>query len=205
MEGLRDAFVEWWATTRTLPGQTDSGDRHLVHEVRTGVLLAVVDGIGHGREAASAAEIAVETLQLHAQEPLVALVKHCHEALRQTRGAVMSLAHYQAREGMVTWLGVGNIEGLVLRAGSSRGPVRARLLQRSGVVGKSLPSLHASTFPVHVGDTLLFATDGIATDFDRDLDPGQRPEALAERILSSYGRSTDDALVLVARFMGVRS
>ena len=107
--------MEWWAAKRTLPGQTDSGDHHLVRKLSTGALLAVVDGLGHGQDASAAAKIAIRILRRRAQEPIVALVNHCHAALRETRGAVMSLAQFQAKEGTITWLGVGNVVGLVMR------------------------------------------------------------------------------------------
>ena len=201
MEELRVARAEWWVSSRTLPGGTTSGDRHLVRDTTFGSFLAVVDGIGHGQEAAAAAEIAVRTLEQHIEAPAVTQVNRCHAALRGTRGVVMSLAHFRARERSLTWLGVGNVEGLVLSHDHGK-PLKAmRLLQRSGVLGSNLPALLPSTFPVAAGDTLLFATDGIATGFDRNLDLRQGPQALAEGILARHARGTDDALVLVARFV----
>jgi len=192
--------MEWWAAKRTLPGQTDSGDHHLVRKLSTGALLAVVDGLGHGQDAAAAAKIAIRILRRRAQEPIVALVNHCHAALRETRGAVMSLAHFQAKEGTITWLGVGNVVGLVMRPVTGNGVQPVRLLLRGGVVGGHLPALHVSTFPVQSGDTLVFATDGIGGDFERDLVPSQSLQPLAEGILARHGLKTDDALVLLARF-----
>jgi phosphoserine phosphatase RsbX len=203
MEELKGLRVEWSVSSRTRPGQTTSGDRHLVRDLTFGSLLAVVDGIGHGQEAAAAAEIAVRTLEHHSEEPVVTQVSHCHAALRGTRGAVMSLAHFRARERTLTWLGVGNVEGLVVFHAPGQQRRTQRLLQRSGVLGSNLPALQAATFPVAAGDTLFFATDGIATGFDRDLDPAPDTHVLAERILARYARGTDDALVLAARF-GVR-
>jgi phosphoserine phosphatase RsbX len=201
MEELKVARVEWWAASRTRHGQTTCGDRYLVRDASFGSLLAVVDGIGHGQEAAAAAEIALRTLEQHGEEPAVIQVNRCHAALRGTRGVVMNLAHFRARERTLTWLGVGNVEGLVLSHDHGK-PLKAmRLLQRSGVLGSNLPALQSSTFPVAAGDTLLFATDGIATGFDRNLDLRQGPQALAEGILARHARGTDDALVLVARFV----
>jgi serine phosphatase RsbU (regulator of sigma subunit) len=198
MEELKVSGLEWWVAARSLPGQSDSGDHHLVHEQASGALLAAVDGLGHGREAATVAEIAIRTLRQGAQEHIVALVNRCHEELRGTRGVVMSLASFKAREGTLTWLGVGNVEGLVLRAGGSS---IVRLLLRRGVVGGHLPALHVATFPVRPGDTLVFATDGVGSGFDTDLDPMQPVQALAERILGEHGRGTDDALALIVRFL----
>ena len=201
MEELKVARVEWRASSRPRPGQKTSGDRHLVRDVTFGSLLAVVDGIGHGQEAAAAAEIALRTLEQHAEEPMVAQVNRCHAALRGTRGVVMSVAHFRARERTLTWLGVGNVEGLVLSHKHGKPLKTMRLLQRGGVLGANLPPLQSATFPVTAGDTLLFATDGIATGFDRNLDLTQDPQSLADGIVARHARGTDDALVLVARFV----
>src|SRR2546427_31410 len=81
------SLLEWGVATLTLAGQLESGDLHLVREVGGGVLVAVVDGLGHGEEAAAAARLAVTTLDQFAPEPIASLVQRCHEALRGTRGS----------------------------------------------------------------------------------------------------------------------
>src|SRR5256885_9190382 len=62
------ALIEWGVASLALPGEAESGDRHLVKPVGTGVLVAVVDGLGHGAEAAAAAQAAVAALERHATE-----------------------------------------------------------------------------------------------------------------------------------------
>jgi len=49
---------------------------------------------------------------------------------------------------------------------------------------------------------LIFATDGIAEDFDEGLDPRDPPQALADRILARSLKRDDDALALVVRLGG---
>ena len=39
----------------------------------------------------------------------------CHDRLRATRGVVMSLASLDQERGILTWLGVGNVAGVVFR------------------------------------------------------------------------------------------
>src|SRR5689334_7847165 len=100
-------FLEWAVAGRALPGQAESGDRYVVQPFTDGVLLAAVDGLGHGAEAATAARTAVDTLTRYAQEPVMHLLQRCHEQLRRTRGVVLTLASIAARDGTLTWLGVG--------------------------------------------------------------------------------------------------
>ena len=196
-------LVDWGVAARALTGQDESGDRHVVESFRGGVLAAVVDGLGHGGHAAAAAEAAVRQLSAHAAEPVVELVRRSQEALLETRGAVMSLASFAAAERTMSWIGVGNVEGLLFRRGETgRPPCPERLLLRGGVVGFQLPTLHAVVTPVSPGDTLVFATDGVRAGFDDSVDLGETPHALADRLLIEHGKPDDDALVLVVRFGG---
>src|SRR6266508_2143354 len=198
------ALIEWGVATLALPGETQSGDLHLVKPVGTGALVAVVDGLGHGAEAASAAQAAVAALERHATESPVPLIERCHRALHGTRGAVMSVALFARRERSMTWFGIGNVEGLLLYGdGAARsGSPRASLVTRGGIVGSELPRLHPVVLPIAPGDTLIFATDGIREGFADGLSPEAPPQQLADQILARHGKGTDDALVLVARYLG---
>jgi len=201
MEKVNNHFVEWHVAGSSRPGETDSGDLHLVQYFADGVLLGVVDGLGHGEEAAAAGRAAIEVLAESAQDPVISLVERCHERLRPTRGVVLSLASFKAKEKTMTWMGVGNVEGAFLRGDPDAVPRQESLLLRSGVVGGSLPRLSASIIPVMPGDMLIFATDGIRNDFLTDVNPGDSPQRIADRIFAEYARQTDDALVLVTRFI----
>lgn len=185
-----------------MAGQVTSGDRHLVTPFPGGVLVAVVDGLGHGPEAAEAAAQAVRTLESHPEQPVISLVKRCHEALRGTRGAVMSLASYSARDSTMIWLGVGNVQGVVLRRPHKMPEGRESLLLRGGVLGTQLPPLTAAVVPVRWGDILILATDGIRSEFARNVIVTDPVKTIADRILTEHTKGTDDALVLVSRYLG---
>lgn len=195
-------MLEWGFATLALPGHPESGDRHLVQPFPNGVMVAAVDGLGHGEEAAAAAKLAVSVLERHAREPVIALLRRCHEVLRETRGAAMSLASLRAPDGVLTWLGVGNVEGLLLRAAANPKVRHESLVLRGGVVGAHLPPLHAEVVPVMRGDMLILATDGIREGFADGLALSDPPQELADRILARHAKGTDDALVLVARIAG---
>lgn len=195
-------MIEWAVGALPLPGQTASGDRHVVKPFSHGVLVAAIDGLGHGGEAAFAAQIAVTTLETFSHESLIPLLKRCHEMLRATRGVVMSLAAFNPRDETMTWLGVGNVEGILVRADPDANPRREALLLRGGVVGGQLPDLRGSIFTVAPGDTLMLATDGIRPEFADTANTIGEPQQIADHILAEYGKGTDDALVVVARYVG---
>ncbi len=54
METLKISWLEWGAASLVRPGDSESGDEHLVQFFPSGVLVAAVDGVGHGQEAAAA-------------------------------------------------------------------------------------------------------------------------------------------------------
>jgi phosphoserine phosphatase RsbX len=204
VETLSQPLIEWSVAARPLEDHGESGDRCLVRECSSGSLVAVVDGLGHGHEAAAAAHAALSVLAANADEPLVPLMARCHESLRATRGAVLSLAVFSARDSFMTWAGVGNVDGILLRGAAAPGRPE-RLLVQAGVVGRRFPPLRPCRLPVRRGDTLILATDGIRSDFVDGLRPGGAPRPTAERILAGHGTATDDALVVVVRYLGGRA
>jgi len=188
-----------------LPGQSASGDRHLVCCGGDGILIAAIDGLGHGEEAAIAAEAAISILKASRYEPVISLLERCHEGLRSTRGVVLSLASIDPKHGMMTWIGVGNVQGVLMRAGAKKGRAEEVLLLRGGVVGSQLPALQAAVLPIAKGDTLVFVTDGIRSEFVDGLSALESPQRAADKILKQHGSGNDDALVLVLRLTGVRA
>jgi hypothetical protein len=164
-------------------------------------MAAVVDGVGHGNEAALAARTALAALDESAGESPLTLFQRCHARLRPTRGVVMSLALFNATDDTLTWLGVGNVEGVLFRRHLHHLPRQERLLQRPGVLGDHLPRLAASVVRISAGDVLVFATDGVGEGFSDHTDVNDSPRQIADRILTRFGRGTDDALVLVARYL----
>jgi serine/threonine protein phosphatase PrpC len=195
-------MVDYGVAKFVLPGEDESGDRHLVCSNQNGVLVAAIDGIGHGKEAAKAAKTATSILKTGVNEPVISLIEQCHEGLRSTRGVVLSVASIDLSHGMMTWLGVGNVQGVLMRPSAKKRYVQEMLLLRAGVVGSQLPPLQATVLPIAQGDTLLFATDGIRGAFVESLSARENPQRAADRILEKYRSGNDDALVLVVRLTG---
>ncbi len=193
-------LIEWGFSSMPLKGQDVSGDNYLIKPFQDCILMAVVDGLGHGSEAAAASKIAISMLDAYACEPNIPLVRRCHEALRGTRGVVMTIARLNLPDKTMAWLGVGNIEVLLLRADGKLKISHERLLLRGGALGYQLPPLKESVTPFMPGDTLIFVTDGIRGSFEEGIKPGDKPQEIADSIMAQFNRGTDDALVLVVRY-----
>lgn len=194
-------LLQYWVAARPIPGEWVSGDQYIVAPFSHGVLVAVVDGLGHGSKAAAAAEAAVAVLAEHAGDPVESLVQRCHVALKKTRGAVMSLATLNGLDNTMSWLGIGNVEAMLVSSCKAPGSSRKRsLLLRGGIVGDRLPPLLTATVPLYPDDLLFFATDGIKSAFIRDLRCVEHPYELIHQLFFRHGRNTDDALLLGAKW-----
>jgi hypothetical protein len=202
MERLTVPLVEWAKASRPIaPGEV-SGDLCLVREAAHGVLIAAVDGLGHGPDAASAAQRAIALIAGGGLDRPMEVVRRCHAGLEGSRGVVLSLAWFDAALGTMTWIGVGNVSGVLVRLDPAASPGQEWLLGSRGVVGRQLPQLRAEILAVGHGDMLVLATDGVQPDFARDLSAAQSPQLTADRILAGHGSGADDALVVVARYRG---
>jgi hypothetical protein len=115
----------------------------------------------------------------------------------------MSVALFDAGRDVVTWAGVGNVEGVLLRWNTAYRRETELLLRRVGVVGtRREQRVYAETMPLETGDTLLLATDGIRGGFELGVRLEQVPRRIAEQVLAESASHVDDAMVLVARYLG---
>jgi len=189
--------VEWGMASLPLPGESESGDACVVEAFEAGALVAVIDALGHGPEAAHAAGVAVRVLEGHARDKPDVLIHRCHEEMRETRGAAISAASFDWPRRIMTWLGIGNVMGVLMRADPEVNPRVKQMVVHGGVVGYQLVNMPPRVVQIAPGDTLILATDGVRRNFTEILPLVMNPQLLADRILRDYGTQSDDALVLV--------
>jgi hypothetical protein len=196
---MTQSWIDVGHAQRTCEGEAETGDRCVIKLFDDRALIGVIDGVGHGAQAARAAAAAAEVLESFDDEPLDRVMQLCHERLAETRGAAMMLGLFDARDGLLKWVGAGNVAAMLLRTEPSGNTQRRELLVRSGVVGEALPSIAVSATAITLGDIVVFATDGLRRGFVDGVGRLESPSRLAERLLSEYQLPSDDALVVVAR------
>lgn len=185
--------IEWALAERALGGAALSGDAATVLSTERGVIIAVIDGLGHGPGAAEAAAMAIAAIEADTSGPVENILSRCHRAIGRSRGAVMSIASIE--DGILRWVGVGNVEAVLVRRVPA---LRERLLLWGGVVGHNLPTLRASTISLSEGDLLVFATDGLRSDFGDSVPPGTAPLSAVVGAFTRHHSGRDDALILAA-------
>jgi phosphoserine phosphatase RsbX len=178
--------LEYGVESVILPGERETGDMHVIKETSRGFLIGVIDGLGHGSEAANAARIAASSVMDHAEETIINIAKVCDERLRKTRGVVMALASLDIRDETITWLSIGNVEGILIRKDPKANPGYENIFMRPGVVGYHLPPLFASVFTINMEDMLILSTDGLRNDYGQRIVSDVRfTEHVLERLSES--------------------
>jgi negative regulator of sigma-B (phosphoserine phosphatase) len=194
------AQLEHGVAERALAGERRSGDLAVFAPYAGGALVAAIDGLGHGDDAADASAAAAVVLAEDPSREPGQLIEACHRALTGTRGAVMTLAWFDLDAGRLSWTGVGNVEGRLVRAASGLRAPTEGALTKGGVVGYNLPSVRVTGTALEDGDVMVLATDGIDSGFASAIMAGGPAQWIADRILAAHGKAGDDALVVVVRY-----
>lgn len=202
--------LRWASLSRPIAGETACGD--VVTVVKTappapeGHWLVVIDGLGHGPDAAQAAQAARHLLEQSASQPSLAshpdqVLLKLDSALAGTRGAAIGLVWVTPDR--LRHAGVGNTRALRWRAGQT-----VRLPSSYGIVGDGqLGAGHGSRrvtvtdLDLQPGDWVLLFTDGL----DESLTVGvmlpewvREPERLCQHLMDQGHPTRDDTAVLVA-------
>jgi serine phosphatase RsbU (regulator of sigma subunit) len=204
-ENARFGPIEWARAGRPLPSEYTSGDRGIAVDLDgEAALFGVVDGLGHGPAAATAALCAVDAVKRASSERLEVLVQLCHRVLDGTRGVAMTLARVDFAASTLTWTGVGNVTADLVAKAPTGIHIRSSARLAAGIVGYRIPEIRpAQVVSIRPGDLLLMATDGIAEDHLEHIDFAAPAVVIAEELLSKHAKETDDAMVLAARHRGV--
>jgi negative regulator of sigma-B (phosphoserine phosphatase) len=174
---------------RAIRGETVSGDVCLVEASSRGVVVAAIDGLGHGPAAAAASTAFVACLCAGLDAPLPELFANAHQALRRTRGVVAVVARFDEGAGSVEIAGLGNVSVLL-----STGPFHPRhIVVPAGVIGGTFKQIRPQVLDFCPGDVLLLHTDGVRSRFDWTNLRCLSPDAAARAIVTQHGMETDDA------------
>jgi negative regulator of sigma-B (phosphoserine phosphatase) len=196
--------IEWATASRPVAGEVVCGDHSIALDVLgSAALFGVIDGLGHGAAAATAATTAVAVINRAAAEPLDALIGLCHRQLATTRGAAMTLARIDFSAETLQWMGVGNVSANLLAKSPSGVETRTSARLAAGIVGYQVPDISPpERIHIRPGCLLVIASDGIAENHLDGIDFTASAAVIAAKSLREHGRATDDALVLVARHRG---
>ena len=178
-------------------GEQVSGDAWLSESFDGRILCAVVDGLGHGPQAAEAALIAIESLHDHRQVSLTEQLEFAHALLRPTRGAAVGVAEIIPDQGIVKFVGIGNIMAAVLQEGTAQ-----HLVSQNGILGHHIRRVTEFQYPWSPSAILVMCSDGINTHWDVTGYSGlasRDPSLIAATLYRDFSRGRDDTTVMVLK------
>jgi anti-sigma regulatory factor (Ser/Thr protein kinase) len=179
-----------------VPGQVECGDAwRVLVQGRDRTTVMVVDGLGHGPHAATAAAAATELLPMRARDEPHVLLGALDEAMRGTRGAALSVTVIDHATREAQFSGVGNVDGRVIADGKT-----SHLVPKNGIIGHAMPTVHAAAVPWPAGARLIMHSDGVSARWHMDAYPGllaAHPAIVAGVIYRDFARGRDDATVIV--------
>lgn len=176
-----------------------NGDGYIIRELKGNeVLLAVIDGLGEGDNAARSTTLAKEVIETFHHLPLDTILHKCHVALREKGdpfGAAIGLMLLKPRS--FQYAGVGDTFLKILRGKETA------ITSQQGIIGPfRMPALRVVRHACRRKDMMIaLCTDGIKEHFSgKDLPLDNDVHSIARHIFTRYRREFGDATVLVARF-----
>ncbi len=192
---LEKGLMEHGAISVPATGESYKGDRYVILEYDQKVFLSVIDGLGHGEEAAKSAEEIKGYLLENYKDPLKSLLKGAHRNIRSLRGSVVGIAKIDLRKSTFKCSGAGNIRIRIF------GEDQKRHLFPPGTIGRNLKNVRERKLPYEKGNVVIIYSDGISSKFDfekRKLFKMSAQET-AEYISEEYGKPKDDQTVIVSK------
>ena len=173
-----------------------SGDAWAVEQVGRRTMLLLVDGLGHGIIAATAARAAVRLFHDNVRRAPAAIVQALHDGLRSTRGAAVAVTEIVPEHGVVKFAGVGNVSAAIVTPSTRR-----HLVSHNGTAGHAVRRIDEFSYPWPKDSVLVEHTDGLGTQWDLDRYPGlmtRSPSLIAAVLYRDFNRRRDDVSVVAA-------
>ena len=189
--------VEIAAVCKAAPGEDISGDAWKASCQADGGLIVIADGLGHGPDAAEAAQKAVRIFDANPQVSPASMLSVMNNALRSTRGAAVAVARIDFTAGTVTFAGIGNISGTLID-----GEVTRKTVSQNGIVGHAMPTIQEFVYPCSRRTLVILHSDGLATNWHLQAYSGlsaKHPGIVAAILYRDFTRGRDDVTVVVAR------
>lgn len=194
----RNADLPYGAVRLPIRHETACGDAWHLHATDQQLALTLIDGLGHGAQAADASESGVRAMASQdAGSGAVERIDHLHAAMSGTRGGAAAVACVALDSGAIAYSGVGNIAGSLVTDDGTRG-----MASMPGIVGVQYRKAQAFSLHAPAGTLLVMHSDGLQARWSLRDYPGlqHRHPALVVAVLQrDFDRGRDDLCVVALR------
>ena len=190
--------IDTYLLKRSLTGWDDEcGDTGVIKIYDNACFCALVDVLGHGREAHEVSILAETYFLENYRHDLVDMMNGLHSYLTGTRGAVVALCRLNLTSGVLHYVGVGNISTRIY------GSEPVSFVPKGGIVGYSMTAPKEHRAEIYPGDILILTSDGVRQHFDLAQYPGLlsgTAQEIAVNLIDNLGKGDDDVSCIVLRY-----
>lgn len=160
--------------------------------------ILLLDGLGHGEGAHEAAQAAIEAYKVLPNDSQSLLLKGIHQQIKKTRGAVAMALKYDYTTEILSYCGVGNINGRTLSYQTVK-----NFFSYNGIVGHVMSSrVQDQEMKWERGSLLVLYSDGIISRWDTSKYyqiQKYDPTILAACLYRDYSRGNDDITLIISK------
>ena len=183
---------------RPFVGEEHSGDKIVIRHSERFILLAVIDGLGHGSEAHYMSTVIANHLSVldeysSPDDMLIALNKSCMPSIC----AAVGIGVIDKDSQTFTFSAIGNISAYILNNKSHS------FVSRDGNIGNNMRQPFSQVKSLHAGDLLVLHSDGIKSRFYTQFEQAilkHSPEVILNYIFTHFDKYHDDASCIVFRY-----
>jgi anti-sigma regulatory factor (Ser/Thr protein kinase) len=190
--------LEYGAVCLALAGEIECGDTWRIADGGANVAMLVVDGLGHGPLAATAARAAAAAFEGRPFDPPSQTMDFLHRGLVGGRGAVAACALLDVAAARLDYSGVGNISGCIV----GKGGCLQRMVSYNGTLGVRQTRTRQFTYDWPVDSLVIMHSDGLSARWNLADHPGlvnQHAAVIAGVLYREAARKRDDVTVVVVR------
>ncbi|MBN1962086.1 MAG: SpoIIE family protein phosphatase [Deltaproteobacteria bacterium] len=186
---------------RSCKGELICGDVIRTFERAALYVIAIADGLGHGRHANLAATAFCDAVEQAADiSQLEQVIHSANRNLSSTRGAAVALVVIDRDKSLLHFVGIGNI------ALQSISQYAIRPISIAGILGRRVRTVKVFSCNIASNDIIAIYSDGISSRFSlstcikeisSSLGVKATPQEIADKIVSKHGKDIDDASCIV--------
>jgi anti-sigma regulatory factor (Ser/Thr protein kinase) len=189
--------VEIAALSYGVMGDKANGDDYVSVRKSNSLFLALIDVLGHGK---NAHEVALEVKNFLKNQHYMRvndLIDSLHARLRSKIGAMVEIMKLDLKEGMFEFCGVGDVSCRIYKEFDKRSMA---LLTTDGIVGELLHKISVHRLELPEKYIIAMFSDGISQSFDIPIELRKlSPVSLVCKLMKKYGKSHDDRTLLIAK------
>lgn len=181
-------------------GEEIYGDSWGVEQDLKRAIFAIIDGLGHGVNAATASQEALYLFRKNYTRRPSDIIRIFHEELKHTVGCAAGVTEISISQGIINYCGVGNTSGVLITQENARS-----FTSHSGIIGYRVSKVVEYEYPLPGNKppwVLLLHTDGLSSNWKLEDYPGllmKHPSIIAGVLYRDHGRKNDDVTIVVAK------